>query len=129
MPFTHTAKSSSTVFVALLSLVWLQEELDRWAWLCIGLLISGITLATCTEVAFSTVGLLAGLTCAFSMSVQVVGSKALLREGYAKTEVYFQGMLVAFVVFLPLWLAYEGPALLAHTFPEASPQPPGAVGP
>jgi len=113
VPFTHTAKSSGTIFVALFSLVWLGERLERASWVCIALLIGGIALATSTEVHFSLIGFLAAVAAAFFQSLNVVASKLLLREGYDKTEVYFQGMQYAFVIFLPLWLWLEAPQLVS----------------
>jgi len=121
VPFTHTAKSSSTVFVALLSLAWLKEQLDTASWFCIMLLISGITLATCTDpTPFSAVGMAAGLASAAGQSLQVVGSKLLLREGHGKADVYFQGMLYACFIFLPFWLFFEVSKLQSFTVPEGS---------
>lgn len=99
--------------MALFSLVWLQEQLEKEAWLCIGLLIGGITLATCTELHFSAAGFIAAVAAAFFQSSQVVASKLLLRDGCDKTDVYFQGMRYAFFVFFPLWLFWEAPQLVA----------------
>merc|ERR1712023_66147 len=66
VPFALTAKSSGTVFSATLCLLWLQEPPDWRAWLCITLLICGITIAACTEFHFSWLGMLAAFLSAFS---------------------------------------------------------------
>jgi len=112
--FTHTAKSSSTVFVALLSLTWLKEELDSKSWGCIALLIAGISIATSTELQFSSSGFLAAIASAAAQAVQVVGSKVLLKQGHDKAQIYYESNLYAVGIFLPVWLLLEGPAVLQY---------------
>lgn len=43
-----------------------------------------------------------------------------MRQGHHKANVYFMGMVYAFVLFLPMWLYLEVPQLLRYTVPEGS---------
>jgi len=113
VPFTHTAKSSGTIFVAFLSASWLKEPLGWSSCASIALLIAGIVLATCTELQFSLTGFIAAIIAAASQSVQVVGTKKLLRSGLSKADIYTESMAQAALMFLPIWLYTEAPRISA----------------
>lgn len=119
--FTHTVKSSSVVFTAVLSYFFLGVAPSPGALLSLAIVLTGIVSATFTELAFDRAAFAAAIFAAVCVAAVSIQQKlALSSAAGGRYELYSRYTLAACFVFVPYWAMTGGPAALGALFEEGS---------
>ncbi|XP_066603359.1 solute carrier family 35 member E1 homolog [Prorops nasuta] len=119
--YAHTVKATMPLFTVVLSRVILKEKQTMKVYLSIVPIVTGVAIATLTELSFNMIGLLSALTSTMALSLQHIYSKKVLHD----TGVHHLRLLLllgrlALFMFLPIWLLYELPKLIYDPIAETS---------
>ena len=114
---TITAKSMSTVFVALQSAFLFGESLSTRSRLGILCVVGGVALSSATDGTFRWVCFVSALLSGLSVSIKVVLNKRTLLHFGSRCDprmIYFRTISLATALTTPICLAFEGRAVLVH---------------
>ncbi|GFS14371.1 solute carrier family 35 member E1-like protein [Elysia marginata] len=107
--YAHTVKATLPLFTVLLSRIILGEKQTWPVYLSLAPIITGVCIATATELSFDMVGLASSVSATFFFSVQTIFTKKCLKE----TEYHHLQLLtlitrISTMLFLPVWLVLDG---------------------
>lgn len=103
--YAHTVKATLPLFTVILSRIFVGEKQSLSVYLSLVPIISGVAVATATEISFNIIGLTSALLSTAIISLQHIYSKKVMRE----TGIHHLRLLqvlgkLAFTMFLPIWM-------------------------
>ncbi|GFN96829.1 solute carrier family 35 member e1-like protein [Plakobranchus ocellatus] len=112
--YAHTVKATLPLFTVFLSRVILGEKQTWPVYLSLAPIITGVCIATATELSFDSVGLASSVSATFFFSLQTIFTKKCLKE----TEYHHLQLLtlitrISTMLFLPVWLVLDGVRIYA----------------
>lgn len=106
--YSHTVKALGPLFSVFLSKVILGTSFSNLTYLSLVPLISGVILATATEINFNVVGTVAALFSVFVLSLQSIYSKKLfVSQALDEANLLFHTSLLSALALTPYWLVFE----------------------
>lgn len=107
--YTHTVKALMPVFTVFLSKLILNETHTRTIYLTLIPIISGVLLATMTEIFFDLGGIICAIISTGAFSLQNIYSKKVLHDiDIHQLQLLEHINLIALVFYLPIWFIIDG---------------------
>ena len=118
LSFSQAVKTLQPLFAALLSRMLLGERSSTRCMLSLLLLLAGVTVATHTELSFSTLGFVCTVSACFFQALQAVLSKALLvRKQLSPEDLFAAAAVYTLAMLIPLWIVIDVPLIAAADSP------------
>lgn len=118
LSFAQAIKTLQPLFATMLSALFLQERSSMRRVLSLMLLLSGVAVATTTELSFSTLGFFCTLGSCFAQALQSVLSKSLLvHNRIGEDHLFACAAMYTTLLLAPLWLVADARALIAGESP------------
>ncbi|XP_076441309.1 solute carrier family 35 member E1 homolog [Babylonia areolata] len=114
--YAHTVKATLPLFTVVLAKIILGEGQTLPVYLSLLPIITGVGVATMTEVTFDFVGLLFALfSTLFSCLLNIFSKKCLKDVGYHHLQLLAVINRLSTVIFLPVWIVGDLPYILEHS--------------
>ncbi|EGD72605.1 T-cell receptor beta chain ANA 11 [Salpingoeca rosetta] len=110
--YAHTVKGMMPIFTVFLSKVFLNQHHPLLAYISLIPIISGVVIASVTELQFDLLGLISALVATFTFAIQNIFSKKVMKKGVHHISILLLVSQSAFVALLPYWLWNEGTDIL-----------------
>ncbi|KAL3869201.1 hypothetical protein ACJMK2_041911 [Sinanodonta woodiana] len=106
--YAHTVKATLPLFTVIITRLFFGEKQTLPVYLSLVPIISGVVIATLTEISFDLIGLMSALFATLEFSLQTIFSKKTLKD----TGLHYMNLLVIFsrlaaLFFFPIWLMYD----------------------
>ncbi|OQR68402.1 solute carrier family 35 member E1-like [Tropilaelaps mercedesae] len=113
--YAHTVKATMPLFTVILSRIILGQSQTFSVYLSLLPIISGVIIATVTEISFDMIGLIAALSSTIVFALQNIYTKKVMREsGVHHLRLLHILARLALLICLPLWLALDVPRLVRN---------------
>jgi len=110
--YTHTIKASLPIFTIILARIIHKEKQSLTVLLSLLPIITGIAIATMTELSFEIYGMLSALTATFIFSIQNIYTKTALKEiRISPLQLLMKLAQVGLITCLPVWIFVDTPTM------------------
>ncbi|ESN97220.1 hypothetical protein HELRODRAFT_114296 [Helobdella robusta] len=114
--YAHTVKATMPFFTVILSRIILKEKQSKKIYLSLVPIISGVVIASLTELSFDMLGLISALVSTIGFALQNIFSKKCLKEvGLHEFSLLFTLAIIAGCMFLPVWVFYDLSRIIEDT--------------
>jgi len=111
--YAHTVKATMPIFTVIISRVFLGTRHTTLVYCSLLPIVSGVAVATISEVAFDMMGLMTALAATAGFAIITIFSKQALRDtGMHHLRLLQQLGQMAAIMFFPVWLLGDGPSIL-----------------
>ncbi|CAG5118628.1 unnamed protein product [Candidula unifasciata] len=106
--YAHTVKATLPLFTVVLSRIILGEKQTWPVYLALFPIITGVCIATATEITFDHIGLASSVFATFCFSLQTIFTKKCLKDTeYHHLELLTLITRISTGLFIPIWLLYD----------------------
>eukprot|EP00043_Microstomoeca_roanoka_P015777 m.158394 g.158394 ORF g.158394 m.158394 type:complete len:335 (-) comp16332_c0_seq1:247-1251(-) len=113
--YAHTVKGMMPIFTVLLSKLFLKQHHSMLAYISLLPIISGVIIASVTEIEFNMLGLISALISTFTFAIQNIYSKKVMKGGLNHIAILIIVSRASLLALLPYWLYAEGFSILFGT--------------
>ena len=113
--YAHTVKATMPIFTVVISRVFLGTRHTTLVYCSLLPIVSGVAVATISEVSFDLMGLMTALAATAGFAIITIFSKQALKDtGMHHMRLLQQLGQMAAIMFLPVWLLGDGPRIITE---------------
>eukprot|EP00055_Hartaetosiga_balthica_P008252 m.30078 g.30078 ORF g.30078 m.30078 type:complete len:367 (+) comp6202_c0_seq1:169-1269(+) len=106
--YAHTVKACMPIFTVILSRIFLKQKHSTMAYLSLVPIMTGVIIASVTEIEFNLVGLISALVSTLTFAVQNILSKKVMKSGINHIALLVFVSRISFLCLFPVWFYEDG---------------------